>query len=80
MKFIDMQGPFIAKWIDLCETAYAQLYHDYKNAIDNKDQKAEAELAAALIKIKREIDEAWKIYNEEIGDGIDWEKIYKEDK
>ena len=79
MKFIDMQGPFIEKWIDLCEKVYTQLYHDYKKAIDNKDQKAEAELAAALIKIGNEIDKAWEQFNEEVGDGIDWEEVYEDE-
>lgn len=79
MKIIEMQGSFIEKHIDLCEKVYAQLYHDYKKAINEKDQKAEAKLAAALIKIGNKIDKAWKDYNEEIGDGIDQEKVYEDE-
>lgn len=80
MKFIDIQGSsFAEKHLYLLEDVQSILEYNYKKAIDNKDQKAEAELAAALIKIKREVDEAWKVYNEEIGDGIDWEEIYKDE-
>lgn len=81
MRFIDINGSsFAEKHLYLLEDVQSILWHNYKKAIDNKDQKAEAELAAALIQIQREIDKAWEIYNEEIGDGIDWEKIYEEDK
>lgn len=79
MKIIDMQGPFSEKWLDLCEQVYAALYQAYKEAIDKKDKIAEASLAAALIQQQREIDRAWEIYNEEIGDGIDWEEVYKDE-
>lgn len=79
MKIIDMQGPFSEKWLDLCEQVYAALYQAYKEAIDKKDKVAEASLAAALIRQQREIDRAWEIYNEEIGDGIDWEEVYKDE-
>lgn len=80
MKFINIQGPFSEKWLDLCEQTYAALYQAYKKAIEKGDKIAEASLAAALIKQQREVDRAWEAYNEEIGDGIDWEKIYEEDK
>lgn len=80
MKFININGPFVEKHLYFLEDIYSILWHNYKKAIDNKDQNAEAQLAAALIKIQREIDKAWEVYNEEIGDGIDWEKIYEEDK
>lgn len=80
MKFININGSFAEKHLYFLEEIQSILWYNYKKAIDNKDQKAEANLAAALIKIQREIDKAWKIYNEEIGDGIDWEKIYEEDK
>jgi hypothetical protein len=80
MKIIDIQGPFSEKWLDLCEKVYAALYQAYKEAIDKKDKVAEASLAAALIKQQREVDRAWEIYNEEIGDGIDWKKIYEKDE
>lgn len=81
MKFIDINGSsFAEKHLCLLEDVQSILWHNYKKAIDNKDQKAEANLAAALTEIQIEIDKAWKIYNEEIGDGIDWEKIYEEDK
>lgn len=81
MKFIDLDGSsFAEKHLYLLEDVQSILQYNYKKAIDNKDQKAEASLAAALIKIQREIDKAWEIYNEEIGDGIDWKKIYEEDK
>ena len=80
MKIIDMQGPFIEKWLDLCEKVYNQLWNDYKKAINEKNKEAEAEAAAALITIGNEIDRAWKQYNEEVGDGIDWDEVYKEDK
>lgn len=80
MRFVNINGPFIEKHLNLLEDLKSILEYNYKKAIDNKDQKMEATIAAALIKIQREIDEAWKIYNEEIGDGIDWEKIYEEDK
>jgi len=81
MKFIDINGSsFAEKHLCLLEDVQSILWHNYKKAIDNKDQKAEANLTAALTEIQIEIDKAWKIYNEEIGDGIDWEKIYEEDK
>lgn len=81
MKFIDINGSsFAEKHLCLLEDVQSILWHNYKKAIDNKNQKMEAKLAAALIEIQIEIDKAWKIYNEEIGDGIDWEKIYEEDK
>ena len=81
MRFIDINSSsFTEKHLYLLEDVQSILWHNYKKAIDNKNQKAEANLAAALTKIQIEIDKAWKIYNEEIGDGIDWEKIYEEDK
>ena len=80
MRFININGSFAEKHLYLLEDLKSILEYNYKKAIDNKDQKAEANLAAALIKIQRELDEAWEIYNEEIGDGIDWEKVYEEDK
>lgn len=81
MKFIDINGSsFAEKHLYLLEDVQSILWHNYKKAIDNKDQKAEANLAAALTSIQIEINKAWKVYNEEIGDGIDWEKIYEEDK
>lgn len=81
MRFIDINGSsFAEKHLYLLEDVQSILEYNYKKAINNKDQKAEAELAAALIKIKREVDEARKVYNEEIEDGINWEKIYEEDK
>lgn len=79
MKFINIQGPFSEKWLDLCEQAYAALYQAYKKAIDEGDKIAEASLAAALIQQQREIDRAWKQFNEEVGDGIDWEEVYKDE-
>ena len=78
MKITDIQGPFSERWLYLCEEIYAQLYYNYKKAIDEGNKEAEAKLAAALIRQKREVDTAWERYNEEIGDGIDWEEIYKE--
>lgn len=81
MRFIDINGSsFTEKHLCLLEDVQSILWYNYKKAIDNKDQKAEANLAAALIQIQREIDKTWKAYNEEIGDGIEWEKIYEEDK
>ena len=81
MKFIDINGSsFAEKHLYLLEDVQSTLWYNYKKAIDNKDQKAEANLAAALIQIQRKIDKAWETYNEEIRDGIDWEKIYEEDK
>lgn len=80
MKIIDINGSFAEKHLYFLEDIKSILEYNYKKAIDNKNQKMEANLAAALIKIQREIDKAWEIYNEEIGDGIDWEKIYEEDK
>lgn len=81
MKFIDINGSsFAEKHLYFLEDVQSILWYNYKKAIDNKDQKTEANLAAALIKIQREINKAWKAYNEEIGDGIDWERVYEEDK
>lgn len=81
MNFIDINdSSFAEKHLYFLEDIQSILWYNYKKAIDNKDQKAEANLAAALTQIQIEIDKAWKIYNEEIGDGIDWEKIYEEDK
>ena len=80
MKIRDINDSSAEKRIYFLEDLQSILWYNYKKAIDNKDQKAEADLAAALTKIQIEIDKAWKIYNEEIGDGIDWEKIYEENK
>ena len=80
MKFVNINGSFTEKHLCLLEDVQSILWYNYKKAIDNKDQKAEADLATALTEIQIEIDKAWKIYNEEIGDGVDWEKIYEEDK
>lgn len=79
MNFRDLDSSFVEKHLYFLEDVQSILWYNYKKAIDNKDQKAEANLAAALTKIQIEIDKAWEIYNEEIGDGIDWEKIYEKD-
>lgn len=80
MKFVNIQGPFSEKWLALCEEVYNILYYNHKKAIEEGNKEAEAKIAAALIRQKRIVEEAWKQYNEEIGDGIDWEKVYEEDK
>lgn len=79
MKIIDINGSFAEKHLYFLEDLQSILWYNYKKAIDNKDQKAEASLAAALTKIQIEIDKAWETYNEEIGDGIDWEEVYKDE-
>lgn len=79
MNFRDLDSSFVEKHLYFLEDVQSILWYNYKKAIDNKDQKMEANLAAALTEIQIEIDKAWEIYNEEIGDGIDWEKIYEKD-
>ena len=81
MNFIDFTNdPFSKKWLGICQTVYDFYYHEYTKACDKNDYDGMKKAGAGLLIAQQALDKAWKDYNEEIGDGIDWEKIYEEEK
>lgn len=77
--FIDIDHePFSRKWLDICYTVNEFYEREYEQACKQKDRERMIKAGTILLITQEALAKAWKDYNEEIGDGVDWEAVYKE--